>query len=242
MRRCVLLAAWALIIAACSEAPQDPIEIVRHEIEVAPDDPAPRVALARLYLAQGRGDLAEVLIDQAVERGASATDLLPERAEALRLDGKTAKLFELPIPDSPAGRVRVLASRAKAQPSDAAYAAVFAALDRVDLPEIAAWLDAEAAAGRARAHHACLASSQSATFTWDRRPRDHGREATDVAARSSSVGAPALQVTTPAELQAAREPLPTVRRSRSPRATIAGRLRCGHRATSRCAALDEGAG
>jgi hypothetical protein len=62
MRRCGLLALCVLMISACSDAPQDPIEIARRQIEVAPDDPAPRVALARLYLAQGRGDLADVLI------------------------------------------------------------------------------------------------------------------------------------------------------------------------------------
>lgn len=75
-----------LLLVGCDEAPSDPIDSARDTIASAPNDPAPRVALARIYLEHGRGDLAEALIDQAIERGADPDQLLPERAEALPAD------------------------------------------------------------------------------------------------------------------------------------------------------------
>ena len=66
-------------------------------------------------------------------RGANRTRLLPERAEALRIDGRIAALRALPTPEEPAARARVLASRAIAEPSDAAFKALYAALDDVGL-------------------------------------------------------------------------------------------------------------
>jgi hypothetical protein len=163
----LMVALTALLVAACGEGPPDALAAARQAIESAPNDPAPRVALARLYLDQRRGDLAEVLIDQAIERGANARELLPERAEALRIAGKTAQLDALPLPEQPTDRARILASRAKAEPSDATYQALYAALDHADLPAIRQWADAEPASARARAHHNCTKAKSPAVYTWD---------------------------------------------------------------------------
>ncbi len=157
----------ALLLAACTETPADPLAAARQAIESAPSDPAPRIVLARLYLDQGRGDLAEVLIDQAIERGTPARSLVPERAEALRLAGKIAELDALPIPEEPVARAQVLATRAKAEPSDAAFQLLYAALDNANLPKIRTWADADPAAGRARAQHDCARSPPENLYTWD---------------------------------------------------------------------------
>ena len=168
--RAIAVALLAILLAACNAEPLDPVSAARQAIESAPNDPAPRLALARLYLKQGRGDLAEVLIDQAIKRGADGVELLPDRADALRLAGKTAELDALPLPEQPAIRARILAVRAKAEPSDAAFKALYAALDAADLPDVRAWADSNPGAARARAHHDCVRHEPAAVYTWNHRP------------------------------------------------------------------------
>jgi hypothetical protein len=165
-----LAIAIALLLAGCTRPPADPVESARHAIEIAPNEPAPRVVLAGLYLESGRGDLAEVLLDQAIERGADPAELLPQRAEALRITGRLAALNALPLPDSPNPRARVLATRARAEPSDQAFKALYVALDEADLPALRSWADNEPAAARARAHHNCVHSTPPAVYRWDDLP------------------------------------------------------------------------
>src|SRR5262245_24476636 len=59
------------------------IQEINKAIELAPDDGALRRTQAELYLDAGRGDLAEVSIEQALRRGVEAESVIATKARAL---------------------------------------------------------------------------------------------------------------------------------------------------------------
>lgn len=199
--------ALVVLVSGCQDATDDPITTARAEISAKPRDPAPRIALARLYLSQSRGDLAVVLLDQAIQRGANPEDLLPDRADALQIAGETAELFALPVPERPtSARVRVLAARAKAAPSDDAYEDVYEALDATDEANVRAWVDKEPTAARARAHHVCTRASAADVFTWDQPPPGDNEPAPSI--QDSGRPQTRIRVSTVAALRKAAESAP----------------------------------
>jgi hypothetical protein len=100
---------------ACTEDGRDPLSEARAAVERSPQDSALRIEIAKLELARGRGDLAEIELDRAVRLGADASALLAERALALRLQGRIHELLQLPVPTDPRVRSSFLKILAPAQ-------------------------------------------------------------------------------------------------------------------------------
>jgi len=160
-------------------SPEAALADLRDAMRAAPDDPALRLLTARTYLQSGRGDLAEVALDQALERGADPHAALPLRARALLVQNRFAALGALTIPDgAPEAvdfeiqylKVKALSSLNKSREPTAAltraYLDVFSRLDALPrspavervADELEEQRTADAAAARAWQHQQCSRS------------------------------------------------------------------------------------
>ena len=158
-------------------------------VKAAPDAPEPRRVLAEVYVAAGRGDLAEVSLEQALRRGTAPAAVRVTKARALVAQRDwTRVLAEVDVEaGEPSQRSALLLARAEAQlgvgrgPNDAtvarAFALVFAELGgeqagNEDDARVAARLAELAdvpAIARARAHTECGRAART-TIEW--RPLD----------------------------------------------------------------------
>jgi tetratricopeptide (TPR) repeat protein len=186
---------------------------LRQAIRQAPDDAGLRLLTADAYLAEGRGDLAEVALDQALDRGAEPHATLTRRAQALMLQQRYGAVRALEVPaDAPAAvalavglmQIRSLAAQRDPDRVDddltRQYLAWFQRLDDYQGPERGQFLTLaeeergrRATAERAWQHHVCGANRVETTV-WQP-PAIDGRPVLHVG--------PGRTHTTPAEAAAA---------------------------------------
>lgn len=83
------------------------VALLEKAIQQAPSDPSLRLMMAGFYLDLGRGDLAEVTIEQALERGAEPAQTAIPLARALFLQGRYFDVQNLEPPVSLSAALRL---------------------------------------------------------------------------------------------------------------------------------------
>lgn len=188
---------------------QQAIGLLRTLLRDRPEDPELRLVIASAYLEDSRGDLAEVALDQALERGIAPERTLEPRARALLLQKRFAQVRQINAPDdAPVTvrlglelvRIRALETQVGANHAGdrltKAYLELFRELERAeDSAEIERLRERATArrreipaAERAWQHHECAIVTDRAT-AWEPLP---------VAGRVLRVG-PDRELTTPGQ-------------------------------------------
>jgi len=123
IHRTALLAMLCFVVACGETPPPDNLASSRSRVAASPEDPQLRLAAARAELDRGDGVAAEILLQQAIDRGLPSEDTLPMLSEALLLQKDPNRVLRtLPSPSTlapPAASAVALARlEAKAQLSN----------------------------------------------------------------------------------------------------------------------------